>query len=100
MFFCFPDPHFKTKNHKRRIISPTLLAEYAFALAPGGRLYTVTDVAELGEWMARHCAAHPCFRRATEEELKDDKAVPAVLADTEEGIKVRRSLANAAVACD
>ena len=21
MFFCFPDPHFKEKNHRRRIIS-------------------------------------------------------------------------------
>ena len=21
IFFCFPDPHFKTKNHRRRIVS-------------------------------------------------------------------------------
>jgi tRNA (guanine-N7-)-methyltransferase len=29
MFFLFPDPHFKEKNHRRRIISTALLAEYA-----------------------------------------------------------------------
>ena len=43
------DPHFKVQNHRRRIISVQLLAEYAFLLAPGGRLYTATDVPE-----ARH----------------------------------------------
>ena len=42
IFFCFPDPHFKTKNHRRRIVSDILLTEYAYVLAPGGRLYTVT----------------------------------------------------------
>ena len=30
IFFCFPDPHFKAKNHRRRIVSTALLAEYAY----------------------------------------------------------------------
>ena len=34
------------QNHRRRIITPQLLAEYTFLLAPGGRLYTATDVPE------------------------------------------------------
>ena len=42
VFFCFPDPHFKAKNHRRRIISDILLTEYAYFLEPNGRLYTVT----------------------------------------------------------
>jgi tRNA (guanine-N7-)-methyltransferase len=42
IFFCFPDPHFKAKNHRRRIVSDILLSEYAYFLAPNGRLYTVT----------------------------------------------------------
>jgi tRNA (guanine-N7-)-methyltransferase len=81
IFFCFPDPHFKAKNHRRRIVrfgrrsllpgrfhhtphsatppappcfsslvSDILLSEYAYVLAPGGRLYTVTDVEELHQW--------------------------------------------------
>ena len=44
MFFCFPDPHFKLKNHRRRIISDTLLSEYAYFLKPNGKLYTVTGL--------------------------------------------------------
>ncbi|XP_049739685.1 tRNA (guanine-N(7)-)-methyltransferase isoform X2 [Elephas maximus indicus] len=35
MFFLFPDPHFKRTKHKWRIISPTLLAEYAYVLRIG-----------------------------------------------------------------
>ena len=27
LYFCFPDPHFKRKNHRKRIITPPLLAE-------------------------------------------------------------------------
>ena len=42
LFTCFPDPHFKKANHRRRIVSTPLLTEYAFLLRPGGRLYTIT----------------------------------------------------------
>jgi tRNA G46 methylase TrmB len=38
MFFLFPDPHFKEKNHRRRIISTALLAEYAYVMAIGGNI--------------------------------------------------------------
>ena len=48
---CPQDPHFKTANHRRRIINTTLITEYAYLLAPGGMLYTITDVQELGDWM-------------------------------------------------
>lgn len=41
------DPHFKKANHRRRIISHALLSEYAFCLAPGGIIYTITDVQEV-----------------------------------------------------
>lgn len=45
------DPHFKVSTHRRRIISTAQLADYAYLLAPGGMLYTITDVPELGAWM-------------------------------------------------
>lgn len=35
IFFLFPDPHFKKSKHKWRIISPTLLAEYAYVMRIG-----------------------------------------------------------------
>jgi len=51
---CCQDPHFKVANHRRRIIQPSLLTEYAHIMAPGGWVYTITDVPELGEWMVRN----------------------------------------------
>lgn len=91
LFFCFPDPHFKTKNHRRRIVSTILLSEYAYFLAPGARLYTVTDVEELHLWHVDKCSAHPCFRRLPNEELlQTDPAVQAMLEETEESKKVAR----------
>ena len=47
LFFLYPDPHFKKSKHKWRIISPSLLAEYAYILQTGGVLYTATDVLEV-----------------------------------------------------
>ncbi|KAL4933925.1 tRNA (guanine46-N7)-methyltransferase [Aspergillus undulatus] len=54
IFICFPDPHFKARKHKARIVSETLNAEYAFSLRPGGLLYTITDVEEYHFWILRH----------------------------------------------
>lgn len=50
MFICFPDPHFKAKNHRRRIVTPELLSEYAYFIQPGGRLYTITGMSSLYEY--------------------------------------------------
>lgn len=91
LFFLFADPHFKAANHRRRIIQTTLLAEYAYVLAPGGRLYTITDVEELGVWTRAKLDAHPLFRAATVEEEDTDPALPLLLQGTEEGQKVARN---------
>ncbi|KAJ3070466.1 tRNA (guanine-N(7)-)-methyltransferase (tRNA(m7G46)-methyltransferase), partial [Quaeritorhiza haematococci] len=88
MFFLFPDPHFKKKKHKARIITPQLLSEYAYVLRPDGILYTVTDVRDLHEWMVKHLDDHPCFERITDQSVLDaDPCVPCVMRDTEEGKK-------------
>ncbi|KAJ1430837.1 putative methyltransferase-domain-containing protein, partial [Ochromonadaceae sp. CCMP2298] len=91
IFICFPDPHFKTKNFRRRIVSHPLLSEYAFLLKPGGRLYTCTDVEELHKWHVEKCEAHPLFRRIPDEEaMESDPATRAMLESTEESKKVAR----------
>lgn len=74
MFFLFSDPHFKEKNHHRRVISHHLLEEYAYILAVGGIMYTITDE-ELGEWMKGCLEDHPMFKALTEEELEAEPAV-------------------------
>ncbi len=43
-FLNFPDPWFKSRQHKRRVIGPGLFAELARALAPGGELFMMTDI--------------------------------------------------------
>ncbi|KAK4053616.1 tRNA (guanine-N(7)-)-methyltransferase (tRNA(m7G46)-methyltransferase) [Microbotryomycetes sp. JL221] len=115
MFFLFPDPHFKQRKHKARIISQTLLAEYAYALKIGGLLYTITDVPDLHTWMISHLNDFPLFKRLTEHEinqlglnsnegvtsmdsngsllnnLKEKAIMEAVKRRTEEGKKVERN---------
>ncbi|KAJ3181555.1 hypothetical protein HDU85_003497 [Gaertneriomyces sp. JEL0708] len=91
MFFLFPDPHFKKRKHKARIVTSTLLSEYAYMLRVDGILYTVTDVKDLHEWMVKHLDEHPLFVRISEEDLVDDPCVPCVMQETEEGKKVARN---------
>jgi len=43
-FLNFPDPWFKSRQHKRRVIGPGLMAEIGRALAAGGELYVQTDI--------------------------------------------------------
>ncbi|ETI56296.1 tRNA (guanine-N(7)-)-methyltransferase, variant 1 [Phytophthora nicotianae CJ01A1] len=90
MFFCFPDPQFKARLHRRRIVHTPLLAEYAYLLAPGGILYTITDVEELHQWHVEKCSSHPCFTRIPDSELESDPCVKAMTEETEEGKKVAR----------
>lgn len=95
VFFCFPDPHFKRKNHPRRIISERLLSEYAYFLKPMvGRLYCITDVEDLHNWHMEKCRAHPLFRELSKEEMEKDACVDAMKCETEEGKKVMRAEAQ------
>ncbi|KAF5743402.1 tRNA (guanine-N(7)-)-methyltransferase-like isoform X1 [Tripterygium wilfordii] len=91
MFFLFPDPHFKEKNHRRRVISMHLLDEYAYVLGIGGIIYTITDVEELGDWMKTCLESHPMFEALAEEELEADPVVKLLSSATEEGQKVARN---------
>ncbi|XP_064824334.1 tRNA (guanine-N(7)-)-methyltransferase isoform X1 [Oncorhynchus masou masou] len=91
MFFLFPDPHFKKTKHKWRIISPTLLAEYAYTLRVGGLVYTNTDVEEVHLWMLKHFSEHLLFTRVPNAELVDDVIISRLGTCTEEGKKVQRN---------
>jgi len=42
--FLHPDPHWKRKHWKRRIVQPPLARAVAAALAPGGQLFLQSDV--------------------------------------------------------
>lgn len=91
MFFLFPDPHFKEKNHRRRVISMQLLDEYAYVMEVGGIIYTITDVEELGIWMRSCLEKHSLFEAVPDEEIKVDPVVKLLSTATEEGQKVARN---------
>ncbi|ESW98590.1 tRNA (guanine-N(7)-)-methyltransferase [Ogataea parapolymorpha DL-1] len=99
MFFCFPDPHFKQRKHKARIITTTLLSEYAYVLREGGVVYTITDVKDLHEWMVSHLDEHPLFERLSKEWEDQDPCVAIMRESTEEGKKVARNNGDKFVAC-
>lgn len=101
LFICFPDPHFKRKNHPRRIITVQLLTEYAYILQKGtGLLYCITDVRELHDWHVAACTEHPLFELiySSTSESNDhddietnDPCINAMKNETEEGKKVTRN---------
>lgn len=76
---------------RRRIINTHLLTEYAFLLRPGGILYTITDVQDVGDWMRDKLDAHPLFERLSDAELEGDPAAALLATATEEGQKVARN---------
>ena len=59
----FPDPWFKKKHHKRRVLQPALLLAIAGALDPGQRLFLQSDVLAVIEPMVALCEASGCFSR-------------------------------------
>lgn len=104
IFLCFPDPHFKARKHKARIVSAQLSAEYAYVVKPGGKVYTITDVEELHQWMVKHFAGEEAgdvremWERVTDEENEADQMVRVMKDETEEGKKVTRNAGNKYVA--
>ena len=49
--FNFPDPWFKKKHHKRRVIQPQLIHKISQLMANGGCISIKSDVEELFEYM-------------------------------------------------
>jgi tRNA (guanine-N7-)-methyltransferase len=46
-YLNFPDPWFKRRHHKRRVLTPTLVATLATQLVSGGELFFQSDVFDL-----------------------------------------------------
>ena len=59
----FPDPWFKKKHHKRRVLQPELLLALAGALPEGGELFLQSDVLAVIEPQVALTEASACFQR-------------------------------------
>ena len=57
--FNFPDPWFKKRHHKRRIIQPELINIFANSLQKGALIFIKTDVKDLFDYM--HCTISSNF---------------------------------------
>jgi tRNA (guanine-N7-)-methyltransferase len=66
----FPDPWWKRRHHKRRIVQASLAAEIHRTLEPGGILHLATDVAD------RFAAMNKALARAPFETATHDAPTP------------------------
>ena len=63
----FPDPWFKKRHHKRRVLQPALLLAIAAALQPGKRLFLQSDILDVIEPMVAVTEASGCFKRPADD---------------------------------
>jgi len=90
-FIGFPDPHFKKKKHRQRLVSLRFLSEAAYCLQPGGMIYIVTDVEELFEWMNLKFSRHPLFSAMDKDQVEQqDILISYLLNRTDEAQRVQR----------
>ena len=68
IFLHFPDPWWKKRHEKRRVMGDAFVAEAARLLAPGGDLFFQTDVAERGELYEREVSLSSAFVPAGDSE--------------------------------
>ncbi len=59
----FPDPWFKRKHQKRRVVQPEIVEAVATYLARGGEIFVQSDVLEVEQEMVDRFADHAAFTR-------------------------------------
>ncbi len=68
----YPDPWFKKKHHKRRMIQPHVVDVLARYLPPGGKVFIASDVQEVAEYMRTCFLEHERFQPTTEHWLQEN----------------------------
>ncbi|MEH2192449.1 MAG: tRNA (guanosine(46)-N7)-methyltransferase TrmB [Nostoc sp.] len=72
----FPDPWFKTRHAKRRVVQPELVAELASYLAIGGVVFVQSDMEFIAVEMRDRFAAHPAYQKVGTEEWLAENPLP------------------------
>ncbi|MFY7805223.1 MAG: tRNA (guanosine(46)-N7)-methyltransferase TrmB [Limnoraphis robusta] len=68
----FPDPWFKRRHQRRRIVQPELVTEIADYLTIGGEVFIQSDVKEVVEQMCDLFSSHPAFQRLGKDWLAEN----------------------------
>ena len=71
----FPDPWFKARHHKRRVVQPDLARSLAENIAPGGWLFIQSDVLEVAEAMREVLREHAVGKLVDARDDFDDWSV-------------------------
>ncbi len=72
----FPDPWFKRRHQKRRVLQPSLLIALATALQPGRELFIQSDVLSVIEPMVMLIEQSNCFERPRDDSQAWQRANP------------------------
>jgi tRNA (guanine-N7-)-methyltransferase len=72
----FPDPWFKNRHAKRRVVQPELVAELSDYLIPGGIVFLQSDVEFVAIEMCDRFAVHPSFQRQGSGEWLAENPLP------------------------
>lgn len=72
----FPDPWFKTRHAKRRVVQPELVAELASYLAVGGVVFVQSDMEFIAVEMRDRFAANPAYQKVGAEEWLAENPLP------------------------
>jgi tRNA (guanine-N7-)-methyltransferase len=59
----FPDPWFKQRHKRRRVVQPEVVTTLAKYLTAGGKVLLQSDVEEVAREMGDHFSAHPAFQK-------------------------------------
>jgi tRNA (guanine-N7-)-methyltransferase len=72
----FPDPWFKQKHLKRRMVQPELVAELATYLSVNGEVFIQSDVKEVAAEMRDRFSSHPAFHRQGDDNWLAENPLP------------------------
>ncbi len=72
----FPDPWFKTRHAKRRVVQPELVADLANYLAVGGLVFLQSDMEFVAVEMRDRFAANSAFQKVGTEEWLAENPLP------------------------
>lgn len=72
----FPDPWFKNRHAKRRVVQPELVAELANYLAVGGTVFLQSDQEFVAVEMRDRFAENPAFQKQSTQEWLTENPLP------------------------
>lgn len=87
IFILFPDPHFKKKKQKARIVCYQMTHFFDYLLKYEGRIYISTDVEELFDYICNAFVDNNTFRRLSDKECVDDDIYEMTFTRTDESMR-------------